>query len=238
MKFTKKIILIFLILVTGCSSFEERVNDSFGHPTDAIAVYAAQSLHAKNVCSHYVSNESNERFYEWGVRAGLMIPHHRKTSDGFKDIEDEYLKKYSNNWLKISESKKDKFCLDYKKEVIFSEELSRIRLIESGGRFRNFFAVVSEKAKSREKTGALILGATSVVFSFAGLNQTSKHNFSGASTLNNYAQFFSNSMPSTFGYSVDGLPCRNYDKYIDINQKILMNFYSDYMVAIYCENKK
>lgn len=235
MIFTKKIILTFSILVAGCSSFEKRINDSFGHPTDAIAVYAAQSLHAKNVCSHYVSNESNERFYEWGVIAGLMIPHHRKISDGFKDIEDEYIKKYSNNWLQISESEKDKFCLDYKKEVIFSEDLSRIRLIESGGRFRNFFTVVSAEAKSREKTGALILGATSIAFSFAGLNQTSKHNFSGASTLNNYAQVFANSMPSTLRYSVESLPCRNYSKYIDINQKLLSNFYSDYMIAIYCE---
>lgn len=237
MKFKKKIVIVlFSILVVGCSSYEKRINDSFGHPTDAIAVYAAQSLHSKNVCSDYTSNESNERFYEWGVLAGLMIPHHRKNSDGFKDIEDEYLKNYSNNWLEISETEKDSFCLDYKKEVTFSENISRIRLIEHGGKFRNFFSVVSEEAKSREKTGSLILGAASLVFTFAGAHQTSNHNFSAASTLNNYGQILAYSMPSS--YSVENLPCHSYDEFIKINQKIYANFYNKYINVIYCENKK
>lgn len=236
MKIVKKnFFFLSCFLLMGCETLQQRLDASYGEATEALIVAAAQSQHAKKFCRNGIDEKSVERFYKWGVSSGLLLDFYRENTNGFPEKEAYLIENLSKNWDVMSAGDRDKFCLAFKKDVIASENISRIKLIENFSNFRSFFANVPEDVKlaeeKRAKQGAIALGAISLLSTLAGINQTSQGDFSSARVLNSYGAIAANAMP--ISRVLNELPCKNYLDFIKINNDKDYD-YSKYYGGLIC----
>jgi len=227
------------LLLLGCESFEKRIEASYGVPTNAVVIAAAQTQHAQAVCLNGSNNDNDlyDNFYNYGILSGLLLNFHREKTIGFSERERGMIESLNENWLKLDNLDRNSFCDSFREDLEFANSISRIRIVEEGYRFRAFFSIVSEEVISdneeRAKKGTIILGALSLISTLAGANQASQGDFSSAKQLNSYGMIFSQQIPLNIE-SIE-LPCKNYYDYIKINLDENNYDKSKYYNGIFCK---
>lgn len=212
---------LLIIVLYGCESTAQnnvssRDNGIIGLPSPALALYIAQAEHAYESCG-LERTKKNDRYFEWAVRRGLMLDEYRRKDEYFSKIEKVFLDRFQQNWAQLDQEKKDRFCNNYRDDVLWAKDRGRFGIVSVSDRFRSHFAPPSQAQIERARKAKIFAGVLSLGFTAAGINQTNQHDFSTASQFNNYGAAFAHVIndPS----AVSQTPCESYLPFLLANIK-------------------
>jgi|GEM_PF-5554563 len=210
---SRTLVVLFLVFsVVGCASTSDFDLGMYGTPTPALALYASQVKHAREVCADSVDKEESDRFFKYSVTRGLSLAYYREKNPSFNTQEDEFLSQYSTAWEGMDTIQRGSFCAAYQSDLSWSKEKWLKPIVVLAMNFRKYFSPVSEERlelaqKARVASGVLSLGLTT-----AGVSKTNQQDFSTARQFNSQGGMFASVVRQ--GEERTILPCEYYAPFV------------------------
>lgn len=171
--------------LSGCAAMEDSMRDTMGHPSPAVAMYAAQLQFAHATCAPRMPGldpDKSASFSTVSGERGLATAHYMQNYPEFRQGLAEALGKYRATYNGMPQYRRDAFCAAYASDVAGSG--GTFRMTGRSDRFRTYFSPPTAEAHERARKGAMVLGVLSLGATAAGVRQADRGNFDGASSLN------------------------------------------------------
>lgn len=171
---------------------EERNREWAGTPSPAVAMFAAQSDFAGEMCpAAPEALKSRESLTKKVRHAGLMVDTY-VTYPAFAQSLAKSRERYRAAWASMSANEKTAFCSEYYQEL--STVNASMAHLDADA-LRMHFSPPSQAARDRQQAAGLLLGAASVAATAGGIAQVDNKNFDGAARLNSAGGVLANAIP-------------------------------------------
>lgn len=181
------------LAVAGCAAMEQMDREWGGTPSPAVAMFAAQSDVAGEVCPAVPSSlkrreEQTKKVYETTLMLYIYMD-----DPSFARSRAESASKYRSSWPRMSANEQAAFCNEYYQEVA---TVTTSKASIDASKFREHFSPPSKAARDRQAAGAVVLGAASIAATAGGIAQADNANFDGAARLNDAGRVLASGIPT------------------------------------------
>lgn len=186
-------LVVASLAISGCASMEQKDREWAGTASPAVAMFAAQSEIAPELCPAAPDSLKRRENLIAKVRhAGLMVDTYRN-QPSFAQALSESQAKYRMAWSSMSANERNAFCNEYYQDL---SSVTSSGAHIAADKIRMHFSPPTKAARDRQARGAMVLGAASIAATAGGVAQADNANFDGATRLNDAGQIIASAIPS------------------------------------------